>query len=151
MRRVSLFTFLLLLCVATKASDEVAAAVEAYITDFNKGLSAEYVVKKHWNPQALIVTPTEVLNFSYYQDAEEWLAGIQTEIKKAGWLRSEFIETSTCRLSDTVALYSFRFRRIFEGGAESVSGGTYTLFKSDRWRITTLIFVEPPELVNCER
>jgi hypothetical protein len=149
MRKLTLIIFLLLLCGVTSASDEVEKTVKSYFAAFNESKSAEDLVGEYWNPVAMIVMPNEVLKFDSHQDSERWMAAMQSEIGKAGWLRSEFMETSTCQLSNSVALFSFRFKRVFENGSEVASGGTYTLIKSDRWRIMTLIVAEPKELVSC--
>jgi len=151
MYRFILITFLLLQCGIVSAKNDVADTMKSYLVDFNKGHSAEDLIGNYFNPTAMFVTPTEILNFSSHQDAEKWMAAMLADIGKAGWVRSEYGETSTCKLSENVALYSFRLKRVFQDGRETISGGTYTLFKSDRWRIATAIFVEPGELVSCER
>ena len=150
-QRFTLISFLLLQCGTVSAADDVESTMKSYLVDFNKGQSAEDLIGNYFNPTAMFVTPTEILHFSSHQDAEKWMVAMLADIGKAGWVRSEYGETSTCKLSENVALYSFRLKRVFRDGTETISGGTYTLFKSDRWRITTAIFVEPGELVNCGR
>lgn len=152
MRRYTfiVFFFLLLQSGTISASDDVAGTMKSYLVDFNKGYSAKELVGNYFNPTAMFLTPTEILNFSSHQDAEKWMEAMLADISRAGWVRSEYGETSTCKLSQNVAIFSFRLKRVFQDGAETISGGTYTLFKSDRWRIASAIFVEPGELVNCD-
>ena len=144
------FLFFSLQSGTLSASNDVAETMKSYLVDFNKGHSAKDLVGNYFNPTAMFVTPTSILNFSSHQDAEKWMEAMLADIGRAGWVRSEYGETSTCKLSENVAIYSFRLKRVFQDGAETISGGTYTLFKSDRWRIATAIFVEPGELVNCD-
>lgn len=151
MYRFTLIIFLLLLCGTVSATNEVEDTMKSYLVDFNNGHSAKDLVENYFNPTAMFVTPAAVINFSSHQDAEKWMAALLADIAKAGWVKSEYGETSTCKLSENVALYSFRLKRVFQDGTATISGGTYTLFKSDRWRIVTAIFVEPGELVNCGR
>lgn len=153
MRRYTFIVFLFLLSQSgtISASDDVAGTMKSYLVDFNKGYSAKELVGNYFNPTAMFVTPTDILNFSSHQDAEKWMEAMLADIGRAGWVRSEYGETSTCKLSQNVAIFSFRLKRVFQDGAETISGGTYTLFKTDRWRIATAIFVEPGELVNCDR
>lgn len=144
------FLFLLLLSGTINASDDVATTMKSYLNDFNKGHSANDLVRNYFNPTAMFVTPGEILNFSSYQESEKWMGAMLTDIGRAGWVRSEYGETTVCKLSENVAIYGFHLRRVFQDGSETISGGAYTLFKSDRWRIAVAIFVEPGELVNCE-
>ncbi len=143
--------FLLLQSGTVSAGNDVARTMKSYLVDFNKGDSAKELVANYFNSTAMFVTPTEILNFSSHQDAEKWMEAMLAHIGRAGWVRSEYGETSTCKLSQNVAIFSFRLKRVFQDGTETISGGTYTLFKSDRWRIAAAVFVEPGELVNCDR
>jgi hypothetical protein len=135
---------------ASYASSSPSSAVVDYLEDFNRGLPAEELVQSYWHPSAMIVTPGGVLSFQNHQDSKQWLEGIQAEISRNGWIRSDLVESAVCPLGDTVALFSMKFKRVFADGSETFGGGTYTMLKSDRWRIVVLTFVDPKNLVRCD-
>ncbi len=145
-----LITLTIVFSGAVHASETVDATVRAYFQDFNLREDAESLVKKYWHPFAIAVNSREVLTFESHKESAAWLGEIQSTIEKGGWVRSDITESATCQLSDSVALYSLHFVRVLRDGTETPGGATYTLFKSDRWRIVNLTFVNPATLVSCE-
>ena len=135
---------------ASYASSSPSSTVADYLEDFSSGLPAEELVKSYWHPSAMIVHPGGVLSFLEHQDSKKWLEGILAEISRNGWIRSDIVESAECPLGDTIALFSMKYKRVFADGSETFAGATYTLLKSDRWRIAVLTNTDPKNLVRCD-
>lgn len=133
-----------------QGSDEVSTAIDHYFEDFNRGMPALELVHAHWHPESVVFTSDAVKIFDGYKESASWVQEIQVSIAEDGWVRSEVVESAVCNLGDTLALYSMKFKRVFSDGREIISGGTYTLAKSDRWRIASVIFANPDDLVRCD-
>jgi hypothetical protein len=131
-------------------AQEPAADVQEYLDAFNRDSPAEELIASYWHVPASIVTPDDVLVFSKARGVAEWLGRIQDDIRRDGWVRTDVIERGVCQLSDTNALFSMRFKRVFADGTETVSGGVYALIKTDRWRIAGLVFAGPDSLIACK-
>lgn len=139
-----------LIAGVSHGSDDVSNAVARYFDDFNRGLAASELVNAHWHPEASLYAPGGVVLFNDHQDTGNWLEALQAQIADDGWVRSEILDSSVCILGDTLALYSMKFKRVFSDGRESIGGGTYTLFKSDKWRIASLTVINPDGLMRCD-
>ena len=83
------------------------------------------------------------------EDVQGWLRQTQNTLKQTGWIHSELLEARVCMAAENVAVFSMKLARIERDGSK-VLGATYTLFKSDRWRIATIMIANPDRHLSCD-
>ncbi len=145
----STISAVLLFTSSLAMADSPEETVSAYFDGFNGGRAAAEMIERYWHPEVTIVMADGVLQFAAHDETAAWLEGLQEEIKSQGWRRSEILERRVCALSPTNALYSVRFKRVFESGEEFFSGGVYLMLRTDRWRIAGLVFAGADSILDC--
>lgn len=141
----------LLLGSASADADEgeVRSHIDDYLHDFNEVRTPQHLADAYFSSPLTIVSSTGVRNLNSMEDVRGWLLQIQSTLKESGWIRSEFLEARVCMAEENVAVFSMKLARIGKDGRTAL-GGTYTLFKSDRWRIATIMIASPDRLLSCD-
>jgi len=140
---------LLLWSAAADADErEVRSHIEDYFRDFNEVRAPQYLADAYLSSPLTIVSSTGVRNLNSMEDVEGWLRQIQSTLQESGWLRSELLEARVCMTEENVAVFSMKLVRVGKDGRTAL-GATYTLFKSDRWRIATIMIASPDRLLSC--
>jgi hypothetical protein len=154
MRRLRLGAMLLsaLLMASARADareEEVRRHVDEYLRDFNEVRSPQHLAETYLSAPITIVSSEGVRHLASIEDVASWLRQMQKTLRESGWIRSEFLATRICMTADDVAVFSMKLARIGEAGP-AVLGATYTLFRSDRWRIVAIMIGNPDRLLGCD-
>lgn len=132
------------------ASDTPVDRVKAYIAAFNSDSGMQEVSAEHWFSKMVLNPeqqhPTHLSGSALAQQFEL----LRTQLRRAGWLRSEIRRVSYCQLREDFALVSVIYVRIFQDGSERPGAVLYTVGKdSSVWKISSINPIDGGMIISC--
>ena len=128
----------MLVSSTASANDEIYEQMGRYFSDFNEGVAANTMVERYFGDEVFALTSSGAHFYKTKDETANWFGTVLAAIRKEGWQKTILRNHSICMISDTAALYTLKFDRIFVDGREVPGSSVYTLQKDDKWRVVAV-------------